>query len=290
MKSFYSILAALIVLITANSALAAPKVKVVTTIFPLEDITRQVGGSLVEVHNLLAPGQGPHTFEPTPGNVKKIAEADIVALAGYRLEIWLARLLNAASKEGRVEVDCSKAVKVPIRGSGGHGHENPHYWLDPVIMEDVVGLIANALAKARPSDADYFMRRATRLIGELVKLDKDIATLLGQKGMSKSYVAFHNAWGYFARRYQLQEIGVIESAPGREPSAKWIAELSAMIKTKGVKSVLVEPQFSPRLGETLARETGARVIVVDPVGGVKERKSYIDLMRWNASQFAKALR
>lgn len=298
-------LRALLFFILATAASLAPQgnaeaaekrtLNVTATIFPFADITRRVGGEFVIVHTLLKPGQGPHTYEPTPGDMRKIESSDVVVMAGFELEHWLEKLLEISKKEGRVEVDCSKLVRDPIRMEGSrhdghsHGDINPHYWLDPTLMKKAAKLIGKTLASALPSAQEVIERRTDDLTAELTKLDREIAKRLDGPEVGKEYVAFHNAWDYYAARYGLKQVGVIETAPGRKPSAKHFAGLVKKIQDTKARAVMVEPQLSPQLGEALAKEAGVKVGMVDPIGGVDGRDSYINLMRWNTEQFVKAL-
>lgn len=272
----------------------AEPINVTVTIFPLADLVKKVGGDMVQVHILLRPGQGPHSFEPTPGAAKKIERSDILVMAGFGLDNWLVKLTKLGGIAGDDIVDCSKAVKNQITGGNHkHGHGagggvNPHYWLDPSIMADVVDLLGRRLASRIPDRADEIKKRTKLVKADLLKLDREIAAMLSES--KTGFVSIHNSWVYFARRYGLRQIGVIKKAPGREPSARHIAELVGKMKSSGAKTVLGEPQFSARLGEMLANETGATVVTVDPIGGVKGRDDYFKLMRWNAKRFAEALR
>jgi zinc transport system substrate-binding protein len=246
---------------------------------------------MVKVHTLLRPGQGPHSFEPTPGAAKIIERSDILVMAGFGLDNWLEKLVKLGGNASGEIVDCSKVVKNQITGGShnhGHGGVNPHYWLDPSIMADVVDLLGRRLASRIPDKADEIKNRAERVKADLLELDREIAAMLSES--TTGFASIHNSWVYFARRYGLRQIGVIKKAPGREPSARYIAELAGKMKSSGARTVLGEPQFSARLGEMLANETGASVITVDPIGGVKGRDDYFKLMRWNAKRFYKALR
>ena len=279
---------------TAFPVFAAP-LSVVATIFPLADMARQVGGDAVVVSVLLKPGQGPHTYEPTPGDVRAIEQADVIVMAGFDLEHWLEGLLDMTTNPERTVITCSDAVRNPIKSrhtsKGGHEHGaiNLHYWLDPSIMADAALMIGEKLASRMPSEAEAFRRRAKTLAEKLEKLDKEVAARLSRPGLGREYVAFHSAWEYFAARYGLKQVGVIETSPGRKPSAKHFANLVDQIKKYGASAVLVEPQFSPQLGRTLAKEAGVKVVTVDPIGGVAGRNSYIELILWNTGQFEKAL-
>jgi len=293
---FNSLFAAVaLVSLFAASAPAAP-LKIVTTIAPFADLAKKVGGESVEVYTILKPGRGPHSYEPTPGDARRIASSDVVLMVGAGLDGWLVRLVESAGGNGTVMVDCSVAITKSADGKGGrnmkpansrHRFKNPHYWLDPVLMVPVVETIRDAFVDRAPKDADRFNENADRLVESLLALDREISGKL--KNARGGYVAFHNSWFYFARKYGLKQVGVIETAPGREPSAKHMAALADEIKRTKAKAVMVEPQFNRQLGKTLAGEAGVGVAVVDPVGGVEGRRGYFEMMRFNTKSFLNAL-
>jgi zinc transport system substrate-binding protein len=282
---------------TPLSASSAP-LKAVVTIFPLGDLLKRVGGNLVDVEILLKPGQSPHTYEPSPGDMKWIESSDVVVMAGFGLEAWLDKLIKASPKKERVEMDISRVVKNPISSDPheeaheghAHGSINPHYWLDPDIMGAAAMFMGETLASMRPSESKAIFKRVNSVVAELTALDSEISKRLSQPGLGRDFVAFHNAWPYFARRYGLRVAGVIETSPGREPSARHILNLVREIKRLKANAVMVEPQFSPRLGQTLASEAGVKTAVVDPIGGSPGAQSYFELMRNNTARFEEALR
>lgn len=269
------------------------RITIAASLFPIASIAREVGGDLVEVNVILKPGSNPHTYEPTPGDAKAIARAGVVLLAGFGLDAWLEKLVASAGKKGAAVIRLSDAI-APIEeehdhdDGHGHGGVNPHYWLDPVRMAGAVNVIRGALIRLDPARAKTFNANADDVIARLKALDAEISAMLaGAKG---GYVAFHAAWDYFAARYGLVEVGVIEESPGREPSARKMAALAAAIKQTGARAVIVEPQFPQSLGAALAREVGVAMELADPQGGVPGRMNYFELMRFNAAAFARALK
>lgn len=227
------LIASLTFICSASGAFAEP-VRVTATIFPIADIVKHIGGDLVDVRILLKPGQDPHSYEASPGTVRAIGKTDVLVTAGFGFERFLDKLLKSSSRKGRVVVDLSKAVGHPIKTgksrSGKHSSVNPHYWLDPLIMSDVALLIGKALEAKIPLSASVINDRTLKTISKLKELDNEISNILNEPGLGNKYVAFHNAWSYFARRYGLKEIGVIKNAPGKEPSAKHIVSLIEKIK------------------------------------------------------------
>ncbi len=271
---------------------AAAVVQVVATLFPIADIVRQVGGTNVEVALLLPAGASPHTFEPAPTQIRQVAQAQLFVRVGAGLDGWTQPLLAAAQRPVRVVTLTDGVVLLPIGdGHAGSGSGDPHIWLDPLLVRDhVVPALAGALTQVAPEHAPEFAAGAAAFSTALTRLDAEIRAALAPVP-NRRYVSFHGAWRYFARRYELTEVAVVEPFPSKEPSARDIASLVERARGAHVRAVLVEPQFSARTAEQIAREIGARVITVDPLGGpqLAGRAAYVDLMRYNLQRFLEAL-
>lgn len=300
--------------------------KIVTTIYPLADIADQVGGDKVEVSHLLPAGASPHTYEPTVEQARMVERADVFLYVGADLDNWAVNMTEAAGPELAV-INMSEQVEIieatrylEVEDNGperdghdhhngceenhddhdhhehgdcdhDHGPEDPHFWLDPLIVRDaIVPAIFNKLVELAPEDEDYLTRRHEEYQSELTVLHEEIEAATA--GFSRhSFIAFHSAWQYFAERYGLEEVAVIAQFPGQEPSAGWIADLVELIKEKEIGAIFTEPQFSPELAERIAEESGTEVMVIDPLGGeeIPGRESYLDMMRFNLSVFKEAL-
>jgi zinc transport system substrate-binding protein len=278
-------------LLPAPDAHAAQgKLKVVASIAPLADFARQVGKDRVDVLLLLPPGASPHTYEPVPRTVQEISKAKIFVEIGAGLEFWADRLIAAAAK-GITTVTCSDGIQL-IRGED-HDHAlsnvNPHIWLDPVICMKIVDRIAAAFAAADPANAAFYRNNAVAYVSRLGALDREIAQTV-KTFRTREYVTFHPAWDYFARRYGLRVAGVIEEAPGKEPTPRYVQHILDEVRKMKTKVIFAEPQFSPRIAEAIAREAGARVLMLDPIGGGKGRETYIALMKYNLAMMEKAMK
>jgi zinc transport system substrate-binding protein len=278
-------------LFPAHDAYAAQgKLKVVASIAPLADFARQVGKDRVNVLLLLPPGASPHTYEPVPRTVQQISKARIFIEVGAGLEFWADRLIAATAK-GITTVTCSDGIQL-IRGED-HDHAlsnvNPHIWLDPVICMKIVDRIAAAFAAADPANATFYRKNAAAYASRLAALDREIAQTV-KTFRTREYVTFHPAWDYFARRYGLRVAGVIEEAPGKEPTPRHVQRLLDEVRQMKTKVIFAEPQFSPRIAEAIAQEAGARVLMLDPIGGEGGRETYIDLMKYNLAMMEKAMK
>jgi len=269
------------------------KLKVAASISPLADFARQVGGDKVSIILLLPPGASPHTYEPTPRTIREIATAKIFIKVGTGFESWADKLV-AAANPGIITIDCSKGIDLlTLDGNSGHAHAtghniDPHIWLDPRICITIVEKIRDAFSVIDPSNALLYKKNAGSYIRELRALDKEIEEAVGDF-RTKKFITFHPAWNYFARRYGMEVIGVIEEGPGKEPTPKHLGNLLDKLKRLDTRVVIAEPQFSPRTAEAIAREAGGKVITLDPVGGQKGRETYIETMKYNLSKMKEAM-
>ncbi len=264
------------------AASASATVPVVATIFPIADIVRQVGRDDVEVVTLLPAGASPHTFEPSPAQIRDVAHARVFVQIGAGLDDWGAKLL-AARGNGLTVVKLTEGL--PLTNG------DPHIWLDPILMRDhAVPMIVQALSAADPSRRAAFERAAAEFQSALTRLDGETRQALAPVA-NKNYVAFHSAWRYFGERYGLHEAAVIETSPGKEPSAREIAAVVKAARAAHVHAILIEPQFNSRLAEQVAREFGGETLTVDPTGGpdIPGLNGYISLMQHNVRVFVKAL-
>ena len=262
----------------------AEKIKVIASITPLADLSRQVGGDKVEVKLLLPPGASPHTYEPTPKALKDVSDARVFIKIGLGLEFWAEKIIRSSGHKNLIIVVSSSDLPLITYHEKGHSHgslgADPHIWLDPVIAKGIVTKIETAFAEADPQNAEYYRQNASIYREKLSRLDKEITNKVKTLRV-KEYVTFHPAWNYFSRRYGLTVAGVIEESPGKEPGPRHIEKIIREIKRIGSKVVFVEPQFNPKIAEVIAKECGARVVYLDPIGGQKGRETYMDMMRYN---------
>ncbi len=257
------------------------KVLVEVSINPLASLAQSVGGNRVDVERLIPPGASPHTYEPTPSQVKRMGRADVLILIGMGLEFWADDLVSAANNPDLVVVETSENVD-PIEG-------NHHIWLDPLNAVSQALLIRDALIEADPDGEQTYTDNATALVSSLRALDEEIAAEIS--GWSqRSFIAFHPAWVYFARRYGLEQAAVVERTPGREPSPGELVDIVAKAREIGARAIFAEPQFSPSVARTIAEESGAKVLFLDPIGGAKAPDDYLGMIRYNVETMAQAMR
>ncbi len=249
------------------------RIRVVTTFLPIYVFTANVAGDAAEVVNLLPPGVGPHDYSFTPADIRLLASADVVVVNGLGLESWMNNLI-AQSGTKAVIVDASGGIPTkktptavdlsggaPGRGDGS-GNVDPHIWLDPVRAEKMVQNIADGLGGADQANQETYQKNAAAYARRLATLDEEYRRALAAVP-GKEFVAFHSAFRYLATRYGLVERAVIEEFPGKEPGARYLAALVDLIKKNKTRALFSEPQFSPRVVETVAAETGVKVYALD---------------------------
>ncbi len=286
----------------APSAGAAEPLRVLTSFLPMEIFTRNVVGDMpgITVVSMLPASMGcPHDYALTPGDMKKIASADLFVANGFGMEEFLGEPVRRANPRIRV-VETARGVRPireghddPAKVAGGKGHDpgdvNPHTWVSPrnAILQERE--IEKALSAARPVDAGAFRRNADAYVSRLSALAAEFETA-AKTFRRRNIVTFHNVFDYLARDLGLTVVGEIETAPGQEPSAGEIRNLSRTIRERKVPAVFSEPQYSPKLAEALAREAGVPVRVLDPVAtGSPALTAYEDAMRRNLSTLKEAL-
>jgi ABC-type Zn uptake system ZnuABC Zn-binding protein ZnuA len=257
----------------------------------MEIFTRNVVGDTpgVTVASMLPASLGcPHDYALTPGDMKKIASADLFVANGLGMEEFLGKPVRRANPKILI-VETAHGVR-PIReGHDDPGEINPHTWVSPRNAILQVREIEKALSAARPVSAHDFRRNADAYVSRLSALAAEFETA-AKTFRRRNIVTFHNVFDYLARDLGLTVVGEIETAPGQEPSAGEIRNLSRTIRERKVPAVFSEPQYSPKLAEALAREAGVPVRVLDPVAtGSRALTAYEDAMRRNLSTLKEAL-
>lgn len=264
-------------------------VHVVTTIGVLGDWARQVGGDRVLVTSLLTGNEDTHTYEAKPEDARKLADADVLFRVGLGLEEWLDPVVrNAANGRLRI-VDASAGVTGLVQGDAEDRYGNPHIWLDPQYAKVGVANLAAALAAVDPKGESLYRARQAAYGIRLDSLTSAIAARMAALS-DRRFIALHDAWPYFARRFGLDKVENIEAVPGKEPSAREIARIIDRINREHIRLILSEPQLSSAIPDMLARETGIRVLVINPLcGGTDTSLDYIATMSSVAGSIATAL-
>jgi manganese/iron transport system substrate-binding protein len=267
------------------------KLTVVTTLTVLADLIQQVGGDKVQVKALVPPGGEVHTYQPTPDDIKSVAQANVVFYNGAHLEEWLDETIRSAGKANLPILVLSEGLPL-IQESDNE--PNPHLWLDVANTKAYVEKIRDALSKVDPTNASYYADRAKSYLAQLNALDTWIQAEVDTIPKARrKLVTFHDAFPYFAKRYGFSLHGVLVASPGKEPSARALTALARRIKREDVPAVFAEAQFNPKAMEVLAKDTGIRVITNlynDTLSTGPEANTYIAMMKHDVTEIVNALK
>ncbi len=286
----------------AGGAAAASKVKVVASLPDLKALTEAVGGDLVEVDSLARGTQNPHDIEVRPSLMLKLRRADLLVRNGVGGDPWVEPLLmggqNARIFPGAPGyVDASVGVpilapSVPVDRSRGdvHPEGNPHYTMDPGNVPQVTQNIVDGLKRVAPESAAAFdeQRRVflARLESDLARWRKAMEPVRGAP-----VVTYHETFNYFLNRFGLKLAGVVEDRPGIPPSPTHLAGLIRQIKDQGLKVVVADPWSDRKTVDLVARDSGARALVLpSAVGGVKGVDTYTQMIDYNVDALAATLK
>ena len=272
--------------------------QVVTTIPVLKDLVEQVGGPYVRVTSLLSGYENEHTYAPKPSDLVAVRKARLLFEVGLGLEVWTSSLVKTAGSSSLLIVTTSKGIGLirdlpdhdnPVYGVGEGERGNPHIWLDPENAATMMRHISEALIKTDPAHAVEFRTNQSAYLRKLDQLRTELNDRL-RHVPDRRMIVHHPAWPYFARRFGFQIMGTIQSQTASEPSALQLQSLIAMIKKDRIKVIVSEIQLSQKFPDLLARETGARVVVLTTLpGGLPHTETYLDMLRYNVVQLANAL-
>src|SRR5213594_2746535 len=286
----------------AVSATGADKLKVVTTIPDLADMTRQIGGDQVDVKSIATGVEDIHAVPMKPSFAVTLNHADVVVLLGLDAEhAFLPALLDAARnpkilRDAPGYIDCSVYVtplEVPTRVDRALGDQhpmgNPHINLDPVLGKDMARAIADGLSRLHPEYEAEFQQNLkafeAKLDAAIARWEKEAAPLKGKK-----LVSYHPDMIYFAERFGMEAFGTIELRAGIPPTPSHIEELEESMRKNKVDIVVRELHYPAGLAETVAQATGAKLVELPAfVGGVPEAKDYISFVDYNLHTMLKAV-
>lgn len=259
---------------------------VVTTAVPITLFTRAVAGDCATVTPLIPANLGPHDVQTRPAAVAALARAQVLVTNGLGLESYLGRLLAAAENRRLIVIDSSRGV-----ATLGRGRVNPHIWLDPLRAIQQVATIRDGLSRADPTCRAGYEQRAAAFIQQLQLLHRDLSRqLLPHAG--RTVVALHDVTPYFAERYKLRGVFLVD-VPEVNPSPADLQRVATAVKASRLKALLSEPQEGHRSFETLAADLGVTIGVFDPMETASEEaardpSSYLQIMRRNGENVLRA--
>ncbi|MFJ2151327.1 metal ABC transporter substrate-binding protein [Streptomyces microflavus] len=299
------------------------KLKVTASFYPMQFLAERIGGEHVAVTSLTKPGVEPHDLELTPRQIGSISESDYVLYlkgiqpavddaikqSGVKNTVDAATLTTLEDHGSEVsghdhgheeeaheeEAHEDEAHEEHAEGDGhNHGEEggaDPHIWLDPVKYAEVAKGVGKSLEKADPDHAADYKKNTEALVGELNKLNTAYETGL-KNTATKTFITTHSAFGYLAERYGLTQQGIAGIDPEAEPSPARIQEIHTIAEKEKATTVFFETLASDRTAKTLAKDTGLKTGVLDPLEGITKKSQgadYIEVMESNLSALQKAL-
>ena len=296
---------------TRQEQKSSSKLQVVTTLFPLYDFARIIGGERAEVTMLLPPGMEPHSFEPKPNDIIRISKAGLFVYTNRYMEPWAGSILKGIENQRLRVVDAGLGVSyLKVSAAEGHDHDHegqgthesdgqaaamdPHIWLDPANARLIVNNILAGFLTADPANAALYRANAAALNNRLAELDQRYRTGLSSCATRTFLHGGHFTFGYLARRYGLEYRSLSGVSSESEPSAAKMAAMVRQIRSSGVHYLFAEELLSPRLTETLASEAGVAVLKLH--GGhnlgkedLQRGVSFIGLMEQNLVNLQKGL-
>jgi len=243
------------------------KLTIVTTLFPLYDFAKNIGQDKIEVSLLLPPGVEPHSFEPKPSDIAKINEADVFIYTGKFMEPWAEDIIKGTSNKNLKVVDSSTGIQM-IPGvfhdaDEPAGSMDPHIWLDFDNDKKMVQTITSALSEKDPANADYYQQKADEYKNKLSALDAEYKNSLSKCQSTEIIYGGHYAFGYLAKRYNLKYLAAQGISPDSEPTAQDLVQLIKQIKKNNIKYVFYEELTTPKIAETIANETNAKMLLLN---------------------------
>lgn len=277
-----------------------PKEVVFTaSIAPLANIARNIAGNTADVFQLIPANASPHSYTPTPQDIAALQGSRALFIIGHNLDDWSAKPAAASADVPVVVVD----TNIPLREFGeidshededeeldDHGHEegsvDPHYWLTVPNAKIIAQNVTRTMSEKDPVHADTYQRNLDTYVQKLDMLETSLQEQ-AEAIEQKNFITMHDAWSYFAEQYGFTLVDTYEPLEGREPSVSDLNELQEIIETYDIRTFYAEPQkVSTSAAQFMAKEFGLTITALDPVGGIVNRDSYIEIMQFNMKQLA----
>ncbi len=268
----------------------AEGLRIVTSFYPVYAMTKQVSGDLNDVR-MIRSSAGIHSFEPSPNDVAAIYDSDLFVYHSHTLESW-AGDLDANAHHSEVEVlEAGKTLDFQrVEGledlEVGKGIDpatlyDPHTWSDPLLAADEVDIIADKLSQLDPKHKAIYHKNAKSFRKEASQIYKDYEKKF-KSVSSRTFVTQHTAFSYLANRFKLTQLGIAGIKAEQEPTARQLKEVRDFIKNHKVKTIFVETNVSPKVAQTVAKSTGAKLKMLSPLeADPKNNRSYLENVKEN---------
>ena len=258
------------------------KLQIISSFYPLHEFSQIVGQEKVDAILLVPIGVEPHDWEPTVKDVQQMQKSDLIIINGLGFENWVDSL-HENNYQGKI-IDTSDKILVKKLDDNS---KDPHIWLNPVTVKTQVQNIANAFSDSDPENQQYYQSNAAKYIEQLDLLDVKIRNELSQ--CNNDFIAFHDAFSYFADEYDLNQHTIISPNNSHgEATARTLENVISTANTLNIKVIFSEETVDVRTSQIIANEIGGRVLVLSPIE-IASDGTYISKMTENLENLKEAL-
>jgi zinc transport system substrate-binding protein len=268
------------------------KLQITASFYPMYFFASRIGGDKADVVSITPASAEPHDYEPTTQDLVGIGNSNMLVLNGGALEAWGNKIKSQLPATVLV-VTAGEGLANKQLNENGQTITDPHIWLDPILAKKEVAVIEKGFAKIDPKDSSYFQTNAKKLDGELDMLNIAYSHAF-TNCVQKDFITSHAAFGYLGAQYGINQIAISGVSPDEEPSTQKMVEITNLVKAKNIKVIFFESLVSPKLSDTIANETGAKAMVLDPIEGltkdeIANGQNYLTIMRQNLNNLQIAL-
>ena len=257
------------------------QIKILVSFYPLYEFTKEIGKERIDVSIIVPTGMEPHDWEPTIQDLQKMQDADMIVINGAGFESWLDDFVT--NNPNVLIVDTSEGIELMERAKiyeHAESNKDPHIWLNPTLAKKQAQNIANGLMKLDPEHAQYYQENANTYNTKLDLLDNKIRTELANCN-NKDFIAFHDAFSYFAKEYDLIQHTIVGVDANAEPTATTLQEIIQKAQSLNLNIIFTEEAVNPRVSEVIADEIGGKVLVLSPIEMASMNTDYIQKMEQN---------
>ncbi|WP_270182721.1 metal ABC transporter solute-binding protein, Zn/Mn family [Alkalihalobacillus sp. CinArs1] len=303
-----------------NETTSEGKLTIYTTLYPTEYFAERIGGDAVEAESILPPGSDAHSFDPTTRTMTELAESDLFIFNGAGLEGFADTAKDILDKEGVTTLEASKGIDLAETEEGheehadhedehedhdshdegneehhdhDHGNVDPHVWIDPIFAIEQARNIKEALIELKPDQEEAFEANFTELENDLLELDESFKTLVSNAD-KKEFLISHDAYGYWEKRYGLEQLSVTGLSPSQEPTQQQLEEIIETAKQFNLQYMIFEQNVTPKPAKTVQKELGLETLRIHNLSvlsedDIKNEETYLSLMKKNIETLEKAL-
>lgn len=292
-------------------------IHIVTSMFPMYEITKEIAGDRAEVSVMVGANEDAHHYEPSARAVASVNEADVFVYSSDEMEFWVESLLSVVENDDLIVVELGDGIDFEIHSeldhededhhedehnhddvehhdhAHDHGNLDPHFWLNPVSVENQLPLIVDALRQVDEEGKDIYEKQAARFSEELLTLDQMYQAAF-QSAENRSFVVQHQAFGHLAHQYDLEQVAIGGLTTEVEPNPKQLAQIVTFINEQQIPVIYYQSGSSSSIAETISNETNTGVgVLYDleslPADFQDAQRPYIEAMKENLEQLKKSI-